>query len=352
MHIPDGYLSPATCAATFALTLPFWAVALNRVKRQLHTRTVPLLAMFSAFSFVVMMFNLPLPGGTTGHAVGMTIAAIVLGPWAAMLALSIALFIQAVFFGDGGITTLAANCLNMAVAGSIVAYGAYRLLAGEAELTARRRVLAAGVAGYVAINVAALLTAIEFGVQPLWFHAADGTPLYAPYPLDIAIPAMMLGHLSIAGLAEALVAAGLVAWLQRSDPQLLRASTRRVHPSPATPGWSGTRKLWAALGVMMALSPLGLVASGTAWGEWGAEDFTNPAARQEMAAASGQTAPPADTPTGLARLAKTWASPMPDYALPQTPEVVSYIISAVAGSGLLILVWALFGRLWLGRTEG
>ena len=70
MHIPDGYLSPATCAATYAITLPFWYLALARVKRLLHTRMVPLLAVFSAFSFVIMMFNLPLPGGTTGHAAG------------------------------------------------------------------------------------------------------------------------------------------------------------------------------------------------------------------------------------------------------------------------------------------
>ena len=104
MHIPDGYLSPATCAAMYAGAAPFWYVALRRVRRLLHARIVPLLSVFAAFSFVIMMFNLPLPGGTTGHAVGMGIAAIVLGPWASMLAISMALAIQAIFFGDGGIT--------------------------------------------------------------------------------------------------------------------------------------------------------------------------------------------------------------------------------------------------------
>ena len=91
MHIPDGYLSPSTCAVTFAMAAPFWYVASRKVKTQLHTKLVPLMAVVSAFSFVVMMFNLPLPGGTTGHAVGLAIAAIVLGPWAAVLAISIAL---------------------------------------------------------------------------------------------------------------------------------------------------------------------------------------------------------------------------------------------------------------------
>src|SRR5262245_1966179 len=102
MHIPDGYLSPATCAALYAGTAPFWYVALNRVKKVLHTRLVPLLALFAAFSFLIMMFNLPLPGGTTGHAMGVGIAAVVLGPWAGMLAISIAIVIQSLFFGDGG----------------------------------------------------------------------------------------------------------------------------------------------------------------------------------------------------------------------------------------------------------
>src|ERR1043166_1656601 len=157
MHIPDGYLSPATCAVLYCGAAPFWYVALKRVRKVLHTRMVPLLSLFAAFSFVIMMFNLPLPGGTTGHAVGIGLAAVVLGPWAGMLAISIALVIQAFFFGDGGITAIGANCFNMAIAGSLVAYGVYRVLAGRAPIVSPRRVIAAGLAGYAAINVAALL---------------------------------------------------------------------------------------------------------------------------------------------------------------------------------------------------
>src|ERR1700730_15864107 len=112
MHIPDGYLSPATCAALYGAATPFWYVALARVKAALHSRLVPLLSLFAAFSFVIMMFNLPLPGGTTGPAVGMGVASIVLVPGASILAISIAFTIQAVFFGDGGITAIGANCFN------------------------------------------------------------------------------------------------------------------------------------------------------------------------------------------------------------------------------------------------
>jgi cobalt/nickel transport system permease protein len=336
MHIPDGYLSPATCAVAYAAVLPFWYLAFRRVERLLHTRMVPLLAVFSAFSFVIMMFNLPLPGGTTGHAVGMAVAAIVLGPWAAMVAVSVALLIQAVFFGDGGITALGANSLNMAVAGSLVAHWTYTLVAGRAPLDSRRRVVAAGLAGYLAVNVAALLTALEFGLQPMLFQDPGGAPLYAPYPLDIAVPAMMIGHLSIAGLAELLVSAGLVAYLQRAHPDLLA-----FQAAPAR----AVRKLWYGLAGLMILSPLGLVAAGTAWGEWGAEDFASAEGRAGIMQASAGVAPPEAVPQGLARLARLWTAPIPDYAPAfMHSEGFGYFLSALFGAGLILLLFLLVSR--------
>src|ERR1700691_4985428 len=153
MHIPDGYLSPSTCLALYAGSAPFWYVALRRVKKALHTRLVPLLSLFSAFCFLIMMFNLPLPGGTTGHAVGIGLATVVLGPWAAMLAVSVALVIQALFFGDGGITAIGANCFNMAIVGSLVTYVCYRAMAGRSPLASFRSVAGAGPGGYGGINV-------------------------------------------------------------------------------------------------------------------------------------------------------------------------------------------------------
>jgi cobalt/nickel transport system permease protein len=354
MHIPDGYLSPSTCAVAYAAAAPFWYLALRRVQRLLNTRLVPLLAVFSAFSFVIMMFNLPLPGGTTGHAVGMGIAAVVLGPWAAMLAISMALLIQAVFFGDGGITTLGANCFNMAIVGSLVAYGVYRLGAGQTAITSSRRVIAAALAGYVAINMAALLAAIEFGIQPALFHDAAGTPLYAPYPLHIAIPAMMVGHLSFAGLAELVITGGLVAYLQRVDPMLLKLTAPgapvlaegTVQEIASQGGWLTTRALWGTVAVLMILTPLGLLAAGMAWGEWGVEDFTNPEVRQQITAASGNQPSPAQIPQGLERLASLWTAPIPDYAPPfiRSP-IFGYLLSAMVGTGLIILVFLLVG--WL-----
>lgn len=311
MHIPDGYLSASTCAGFYAAASPFWYAALHRVKKTLHAASIPLLSVFSAFSFVVMMFNLPLPGGTTGHAVGMGVAAIVLGPWASILAISLALFIQAVFFGDGGIATYGANCFNMAIVGSLVAYGTYRLAAHRAPLDSPRRVLAAGLAGYAAINFAALCAAIEFGLQPLLFHDASGAPLYAPYPLRIAIPAMMTGHLTFAGLAELVVSSGVVAYLQRADPALLRFTAPDA-PAPADaalrPAISMPRKLWFALAVLAVLTPLGLLSAGAAFGE----------------------------STVLKRI---WTAPIPGYAPALVPNAsFGYILSAFLGVALIALV--------------
>jgi cobalt/nickel transport system permease protein len=346
MHIPDGYLSPATCAALYAGSAPFWYTALRRLKRALNTRMVPLLSVFAAFSFIIMMFNLPLPGGTTGHAVGVGIASIVLGPWASILAISIALVIQAIFFGDGGITAIGANCFNMAIVGSLTAYLVYRAIAGRSAITSSRRVVAAALAGYIAINASALFAAIEFGLQPLLYHDASGAPLYAPYPLHIAIPAMMIGHLTIAGLAEMVVSAGVVAYLQRAEPSLLRSTA----PGAATGeceaeiGWSATKPLWLALAILMVLTPLGILAAGTAWGEWSPSDFSNPASRTQIAAASGSLLPPAHAPAGLQHLASFWTAPMPRYAPSFLKSATfGYMLSAVSGTGLILLVILLAG---------
>ena len=347
MHIPDGYLSPITCAVLYAAAAPFWAIALNRVKRLLNTRLVPLLSVFAAFSFVIMMFNIPLPGGTSGHAIGVGIATIVLGPWGAMLAISVALLIQALFFGDGGITAFGANSFNMAIVGSLAASAVYRVVANRAEITSTRRVVAAALAGYAAINAAAFCASIEFGIQPLLFHDASGAPLYAPYPLSIAIPAMMIGHLTFAGLAELITTGGVVAYLQRTDPSLLRLTAPDAEIAEKS-GWHSTRPLWIGLAALMILTPLGLLAAGTAWGEWAPEDFQDPAVRRQIAAASNNQTPPTAPPEGLAKLAAVWTAPMPDYA----PSFLrnrefGYILSAMFGAGLIILVFLTIG--WIMR---
>ena len=211
MHIPENYLSPATCAAMSAVMLPVWYLAVKKVKEEMPKDKLPLLGIGAAFSFLGMMFNVPLPGGTTGHAVGGTLLAVLFGPWAACLTVTVALFIQALFFGDGGLLAFGANCFNMAFALPFTGYFIYSQLKkhGIAEYAS------AAAGAYAGINTAAFCAAVEFGIQPLLFTDAAGQALYCPYPLTISIPAMMAGHLTLFGLAEVVftVAILLIAYL-------------------------------------------------------------------------------------------------------------------------------------------
>jgi cobalt/nickel transport system permease protein len=325
MHIPDGYLSPVTSGVMYAASLPFWAVAVKRVRKVLTQKTVPVLALFAAFSFVLMMFNIPLPGGTTGHAVGGTILAIVLGPWAAILGITVVLGIQALFFGDGGLITLGANCFNMAIVLPLVGYFVYKIISANSEATSARRLAGAVIGSYLGIQAAALLAAIELGIQPALFHAVDGTPLYAPYSLNVALPVMMIGHLAVAGPVEAIVTGGIFAYLQRTYSSLIKANTPAKKEGNL---WL----LWGALGIIALATPIGLLASGTAWGEWGAEEL------KDLGLGF--------IPSGIDKLSGWWPAPIPDYGIPRMGAVIGYILSAFMGIAFVgILVW-LSGK-WL-----
>jgi len=221
MHIPDGYLGPVTCGFFYLVMVPIWAMASKIVKATLKVKQVPLLAIGAAFSFVIMMFNVPIPGGSTGHAIGGVLVAILLGPWAACIAITVALVIQALLFGDGGITAIGANCFNMAFVLPFVGYYIYRLISKGSSITAGRRVAAAGVGAYFGIVIAALCAGIEFGLQPLFHHTASGQALYCPYGLNVAIPAMVGGHALVFGWVEVIVTSLVVKYLQKQSPELL-----------------------------------------------------------------------------------------------------------------------------------
>ncbi len=222
MHIPDGYLGPVTCGLFYAIMLPIWSAASRIVKKTLSAKQVPMLAIGAAFCFVIMMFNIPIPAGTTGHAVGAVLVAILLGPWAACIAVTVALVVQALLFGDGGITAIGANCFNMAFVQVFCGYYLYKIFSFKSAITSVRRIVAAGAAGYIALNIAAFTTAVMFGLQPLLHKTVDGQSLYCPYGLNVAIPMMVGEHLLIFGWIEALVTASVVKYLQKQDPAVLR----------------------------------------------------------------------------------------------------------------------------------
>jgi cobalt/nickel transport system permease protein len=222
MHIPDGYLSPLTYIPLTGAFASAVTVAVKKVKNDVEARNIPYLGMAAAFSFIIMMFNLPIPGGTTGHAVGSAVIAILFGPWAAMIAVSVALIIQALIFGDGGITAIGANCFNMAVFMPFIAYYTFKFLSNNPAK--RRRVsIAAFISGYLSLVMAAILTGVEFGIQPLIASTADGKALYCPYDLSIAIPAMAIEHLLLFGIVEGIITAIIVGYFLTNEPGLIFA---------------------------------------------------------------------------------------------------------------------------------
>jgi len=223
MHIPDGYLGPATCGFFYLAMLPIWTIASRVVKKTLNAKQVPLLAIGAAFSFVIMMFNLPIPGGTTGHAVGGVLVAILLGPWAACIAITVALVIQALLFGDGGVTAIGANCFNMAFVLPFAGYYIYKAISCKSAISSNRRVIAAGIAGYAALNIAAGMTGFVFGLQPLLYRTPGGQALYCPYGLNVTLPVMLGEHLLVFGWVEAIVTALVIKYLQKHSPELLAA---------------------------------------------------------------------------------------------------------------------------------
>jgi cobalt/nickel transport system permease protein len=332
MHIPDGYLSPITSLIMFLLVLPFWVIGVRKIRQSMDAKSVPLIALVAAFSFVIMMFNIPLPGGTTGHAVGAALAAIVLGPEIAVIAISIALMIQAFFFGDGGILAIGANCFNMAVVLPYTSYTLYNLISKGAGASSSRRVIGAAVGGWVGLTISAFFTAVEFGIQPLLFHATDLTPLYAPYPLSVAIPAMVIPHMAIASVVEGLLTALVIAYLQRSNNPILDPNAQPLAAKPGRLRW-----VLAGLAILVLATPLGLLAPGTAWGEWGTQELS------KLGLSS--------IPAGLQQLSGLWGAPLAKYDLPALGNAsLGYLLSALVGIFIIGMVAWLFTLLLTARS--
>ena len=325
MHLPDGYLSPATCATLGAGMVPAWWAAGQRVRKVVKTRYVPLLALGSAYCFLVMMFNVPIPDGTTAHAVGGVLVAVLLGPWAAVVAVSTALLIQALFFGDGGVLAYGANCFNMALVMPVTGYATYKLVSRNTSLTSPRRALAAGIGGYVGINMAALCAAVELGLQPTLFHDAHGAPLYAPFHLAQTIPAMVGAHVLVAGAVELALTMGVVRYLQRANVPVLRinhADAPEGDDDPAPPRRLSWRWAWIGVTTMVVLTPLGLLAPGSAFGE--------------------------DAPDRLRYL----RSPILDgYGFGGEHPTIGYLVSAVVGAVIIVIALFVLPRLTQRRRD-
>lgn len=201
MHIPDGLIAPQVYLAAYAVAAPAWAYAVRKVAREFDDSLIPRLAVLTALAFVLTTVMVPLPGGTSGHLVGVGLLALAFGIWPAFLAYSLVLVLQSLLLGAGGITVLAINALAMGLTGAAVTVGVFHLLARV------HRPAAAVFGVWLGVVVAATLVALVLGIQPLMGSDAGGQPLFFPFGPAVTLPVVVGPHLII-GLGE-----GLLTWM-------------------------------------------------------------------------------------------------------------------------------------------
>jgi cobalt/nickel transport system permease protein len=194
MHIPDGFIAPQMYLPLYAVAAGLWAYGAKRVARELDEASLPWLASLTATAFALSFLALPLPGGTSAHVTGVGLLAASFGIWHAFMAASLVFAIQALLFGDGGITTLPLNALAMGFAGALAARGLFLLLG-------RWPAAALFAAGWIGLALPALLIALALGAQPLIGSDAAGQPLYFPLGWSITLPALLIPH-ALLGIGE------------------------------------------------------------------------------------------------------------------------------------------------------
>ncbi|MEM2910966.1 MAG: energy-coupling factor ABC transporter permease [Candidatus Bathyarchaeia archaeon] len=213
MHIPDGFLCQEIAALMWVISIGFLAWSWKKAKAAYTQSLASLLAISSAFIFVAQMLNFPIVYGTSGHLVGGTFLAIVLGPYAAILSMTIVLLMQALFFADGGIFALGANIFNMAVIGGL-SFFLVKLLSGK-EGKSKRFYFSVFAAAWLSVVLGALACSLEIGFSPA-FSAVGG--------IAVTVPAMLFWHVLI-GLGESSITTTLITHLYRLQPTVLNGLT-------------------------------------------------------------------------------------------------------------------------------
>jgi cobalt/nickel transport system permease protein len=298
MHIPDGFLGPVVALICWVITIAVVAVAIRKTNHQLGQKQVPLMGIMAAFIFAAQMINFPVAGGTSGHLLGGALAAIVLGPWPAVLVMTAVIAVQALLFQDGGLLVMGANILNMGILTAAVGYGLYRLVANRGK---GLKLVGAGLAAWLSVMTAALATSLE-----LWLSGTAG--------LQIVIPAMMSVH-ALIGIGEALITVAALAFIMQVRPDLLPGEKETVK------GGLG----WAVVGLLIALAVV----------------VISPLASAD--------------PDGLERVAEDMgflaagqASPyeiIPDYTIPFLGETpVSTIVAGAIGVLVVLAIIYMLGR--------
>lgn len=303
LHIPDGFLSVPVALIGWLLAILFIGLALRQTREQFDERQIPLMGVMAAFIFAAQAINFPVLGGTSGHLLGGALAAIVLGPWSAVLVMAAVIGLQGLLFQDGGLLVMGWNIMNMGVLTAFTGAAVYRLVRdwlGDGRAT----LILGGAAGaWLSVMVAALATSLEL--------AASGTS-----PLNIVLLAMLGVH-SLIGIGEAIITVGALLLIYTTRPDLLQQGASASGQKSST---------WVAAGLVIAL----IVAFFS---------FTT-----------------SSDPDGLERVAEdqgfleTTLAPvynlLPDYTIPFIEnEMVSGIVAVIVGTLVVFGLAYLVGRL-------
>ena len=236
LHIPDGFLTLVVSLVCWAITALTLSVAISRTNKALGEKQVPLMGVMAAFIFAAQMINFPVAGGTSGHLLGGALAAIMLGPWAAMLVMTAVIAVQALLFQDGGLLVMGANILNMGLITCIIGYGLYRSVSGGSRIL---KLSVAGIAAWLSVMAGALFTSLQ-----LWLSGTS--------QLQVVIPAMLFVH-ALIGLGEAVVTVAALSFVLQARPDLLGENSESAKGSK---GW-----IVAGLAISLVVVLLSPVAS-------------------------------------------------------------------------------------------
>ncbi len=301
MHIPDGFLSPSATVVAALLAFVGMAVALQKLQMSIGDRIVPLVGVTAAAIFAGQMVNFPLIGlPASGHLMGGVLAAVLLGPWAGILALTAVLIVQCLVFGDGGLTALGANVLNMAIIGSGVGYILFdrlrRLLTGP-----RGTVIAAAVASWFAVTLSAIAFSIEMAVG-------------GEFEFTTLAALMLMVH-AVIGLGEATITGLAIAWLVRVRPELIYGGAM-ASTTPTTRGYVTAAGLTIALAIAIFAAP---------WASELEDGLESVAVEMQFAD----------------RAVANELAPLPDYQLPGVSDwlVTSALVTSLVGVLGTTLTW-------------
>jgi cobalt/nickel transport system permease protein len=214
LHIPDGFVSGEVSVVGYLVTGVILALAVRYASSRMGEKAAPLMGVLAAFIFAAQMINFPVAGGTSGHLLGGTLAAILLGPWAAVIVMASVVSVQALIFQDGGIAVMGVNIFNMGILTAFLGYAIYRGLDKVLLGRSQGKLIAGFAAAWCSVMAAAALTSVQLAISDT-------------SPLDVALPAMLGVH-ALIGIGEGLITAGAVALVLSSRPDLIEGYEERM----------------------------------------------------------------------------------------------------------------------------